>query len=216
MYKAVIFDLDGVLVDSQPFHFVVDQAVLAKNGVFVPLEVVHGYAGMANQNRFVKYKNDFSITTSVEELIQTHIETIAELLDKSDLSVVDGIPELLSMLKQKGFKISVASSSSYDFIYKMLDKLGIRDYFDPVISGEDMKNSKPAPDIFLHAARVQGCEPSECIVIEDSAVGVAAAVAAGIKCIGYQNPTSGEQDLSGADMIIDDFSVLTENSDWLS
>lgn len=216
MYQAVIFDMDGVLVDSQPFHFIVDQAVLRENGVSVPLYVVHSYAGMSNPNRFAKYKKDFGITASVEEITKTHFDIISNQLSESNLTVTRGIPELLSMLKENGYKISVASSSSYDFIYKMLDKLDIRHYFDFVISGEDMPNSKPAPDIFLHAAKLHGCDPSECIVIEDSSLGVSAAVAAGIKCIGYKNESSGEQDLSKADMIINDFCELTKNLDWLN
>jgi|GEM_PF-295503 len=215
MVKAVIFDMDGVLVDSQPFHFTVDQAVLSKCGFAVPLAVVQRYAGMSNPNRWAKYKQDFRLAPPVEELIATHVATIMEQLEQADLQAIPCVPALLSSLRAKGLKLSVASSSSYDFIYKMLDKIGIRGAFDLVVSGEDMANSKPAPDIFLHSAKMLGCDVNECVVVEDSASGVQAAVAAGIRCVGYRNLNSGVQNLSGAALVVDDFQALLGDEAWL-
>ena len=208
--------MDGVLVDSQPFHFEVDRAVLAACGHAVPLEVVQRYAGMSNPNRWAKYKADFALTQSVDALIALHVETIMARLDAADLQAIPCIPALLAMLREKGLRLAVASSSSYDFIYKMLDKIGIRGAFTHIISGEDMVNSKPAPDIFLHAAKMLGCETAECVVVEDSASGVCASVVADIACVGYRNWNSGEQDLTGADWIVEDFAVLMEDEAWLA
>jgi len=215
MIKAVIFDMDGVLVDSQPFHFTVDRAVLASCGHEASLEVVQNYAGMSNANRWAKYKCDFVLDASVESLIATHVRIIMEQLDAAELQAISYIPELLDMLRARGLRLAVASSSSYDFIYKMLDKLGIRGAFTHVLSGEDMPNSKPAPDIFLRAAELLECAVDECVVIEDSASGVQASVAANIRCVGFRNVNSGAQDLSGAAIIVDDFATLINDMTWL-
>jgi len=216
MVKAVIFDMDGVLVDSQPFHFEVDRAVLAQCGHPVSLSVVQNYAGMSNQNRWAKYKLDFDLKQSVDELIAVHVATIMEKLDAVDLQAIAHIPALLELLKSKGLPMAVASSSSYDFIYKMLDKIGIRDAFAVILSGEDMPNSKPAPDIFLRAAALLGHDTENCVVVEDSASGVAASVAAEIRCVGFRNPNSGTQDLSGANWIVSDFAALLTDEMWLA
>jgi len=216
MRKAVIFDMDGVLADSQPFHFEVDQAVLAACGHDVPLAVVQQYAGMSNPNRWAKYKADFALAKSVEALIALHVATIMARLDAAELQAIPGVHELLAMLKKRGLRLAVASSSSYDFIYKMLDKIGIRDAFTHIVSGEDMQNSKPAPDIFLHAAKMLDCATEDCVVVEDSASGVRASVAAGIACVGYRNLNSGVQDLTGADWVVEDFAALVDAAEWLA
>ena len=215
MVKAVLFDMDGVLVDSQPFHFNVDREVLARSGNPVSQEVVQNYAGMSSRDRWTKFKNDFALVPSVDELIATHVSVIMELLDKADLQAIPCIPQLLDSLRGRGMKLAVASSSSYEFIYKMLDKINIRDAFDVILSGEDMPNSKPAPDIFLRAAEMVGCAPADCVVVEDAASGVAASVAAGIRCVGFKNINSGAQDLSPADWIVEDFADLLASDFWL-
>ena len=109
---------------------------------------------------------------------------------------LDGIRKLLDELKSCGIKIGLASSSSKEFIELILNKLGVIEYFEVIISGEDVQKSKPAPDIFQKAAEALNVEPSNCLVIEDSGHGVKAAKLAEMKCIGFNNPNSGKQDLS--------------------
>ena len=215
MKKAVIFDMDGVLVDSQPFHFEMDRAVLAACGHEVPQTVVERYAGMASHNRWAKYKNDLALAQSVDELVAMQTATMMARLDETDFHPISGIPELLAMLRAKGLRLAVASSSSYEFVCNMLDKLGICDAFAQIVSGEDMRNSKPAPDIFLYAAKKLDCLPADCVVVEDSANGVRAAVAAEIDCVAYRNVTSGEQDLTGASRIVTAYAELLADVSWL-
>ena len=101
--------------------------------------------------------------------------------------------------KAKGIPMAVASSSSLSIIDKVLDKLALREYFTLIATGDEVPASKPAPDIFLLAAQRLGCKPEACWVIEDSYNGVTAAKAAGMHCIGFYNPHSGNQDISAAD-----------------
>ena len=119
-----------------------------------------------------------------------------------DLQPIKGIPELLANLKKDGIAIGLASSSEKAFIEMVLEELGIRGYFQAVVSGEEVERSKPEPEIFLRAAELLNVDPADCLVLEDSRHGVEAAKRAGMKCIGYQNPNSGPQDLSRADKIV--------------
>jgi HAD superfamily hydrolase (TIGR01509 family) len=119
-----------------------------------------------------------------------------------------GILELLSNLKKEGIKIGLASSSPLETINLILEKFEIKDYFDAVISGEDLKRGKPAPDIYLKAAELLSVCPENCIGIEDSNHGVCAAKSAGMKCVGLQNTNSGNQDLSNSDLKVDSIEQL--------
>ena len=101
--------------------------------------------------------------------------------------------------------LALASSSPRRIIDLFTSKTSTQSYFEFLLSGEEVPNGKPEPDIFLEAARRLGAAPAECVVIEDSANGVQAAVAAGMRCIGFQNPHSGTQDLKMADLVVDHF-----------
>ena len=215
MKKAVIFDMDGVLVDSQPLHFEADRNVLGYYGANVSVSELVPYAGTRNRDRWIKYKEVYGLSGEVGEIIACHSQELRKLVSEGGLRPVKGIPELLRRLKEKGLKTALASSSSYDFIYLVLDSLDLRRYFDEVFSGEDMPNGKPSPDIFIAAASKLGESRESCVIIEDSNNGVTAAVSAGIACVGYINPTSGQQDLSAAKLIIFDFSELITNDAWL-
>jgi len=204
--KAVIFDLDGVLLDSQPVHFKTDLSVLARCGVDLTQEALERYAGTPNKDRWGMFKRDFNLSQSVDALISMHTDILNNILETETLPVVAGIPAILTKIKNAGLKTAVASSSSREFVSKVLDTAGLLPYFDALICGNDVLNGKPAPDIFLKAAKTLNAAPSECIIFEDSANGIAAAAAAGIICIAYRNKTSGRQDLSKAQEIIDSFS----------
>jgi HAD superfamily hydrolase (TIGR01509 family) len=116
-----------------------------------------------------------------------------------------GIVELLEYLNKSDIKTALASSSSIEVINIFISKVGLGHYFQQTISGDSVKRGKPDPDIFIHAAKELQEEPEDCIVIEDSANGVKAAKLAGMKCVGFRNANSGDQDLTLADMVIDDF-----------
>ena len=203
--KAVIFDMDGVLVDSQPYHFKADIDTLAEYGVIKDQAFYEAFAGTVTIDRMTTLKNMFDLEVSAEEMSDLRERMILDVIGKEDIEAVRGIPEFLADIKANGLKTAVASSSSYELIDLVLDKTGIRKYFDSLTSGADVENGKPAPDVFLLAAKRLGVEPKNCIVVEDSEKGVCAGVAAGMKVIGYINPTSGNQCLDKADIITDDF-----------
>ena len=208
MITSVLFDMDGVLLDSQPMHYDADIVTLAHYGVKICVDDVVKYAGTTNLDRYTKYKEEYSMDVTVKEMVAFREQCIMRFVKEYTLEPIDGVVELLKSVKDKGLKTAVASSSSYDYIYAVLDRFNIRSYFDAVVSGEDMENGKPAPDIFLETARVLNSSPKECVVVEDSHNGVLAGVRAGMKVVGYVNESSGNQDLSAATVIIDDFNKI--------
>ena len=215
MRGCVIFDMDGVLIDSQPLHFQIDREVLKTAGASPNAADVERRAGMIHRERWAAYKQDFSLSLAVDDLIGMNLKALMETFEKADLHPVHGVVKLLRLLKDSGIQTVVASSSAMPLIGLILDRLCITEYFDAVITAEDVQNGKPAPDVFLKAAQTIGCRPDNCTVIEDSSFGILAAKRAHMFCIAYDNPTSGKQDLSAADRIIRSFQEINNDLNWL-
>jgi HAD superfamily hydrolase (TIGR01509 family) len=135
-------------------------------------------------------------------------EKILFNLLRDNVKPTKGATHLLMKLRRKNIKLAIASSSHKKLIDYLLEQMGIAGCFDFVVASEDVARGKPDPETFLKAANGLSASPDECLVIEDSKLGVEAAKKAGMKCIGYRNPHSGNQDLSEADIVIDNFSEL--------
>ncbi len=200
--KAFIFDMDGVILDSEPIHFDVDFMTLEHFGVNINREELEKYVGMTNPEMWGFIKKDYNIPQTVAEIIEYQLKHKIEVLKKSNIQPIEGIMDLINELQMHRIPIAIASSSPRVFIEAVLEKFRIIDHFVCVVSGEEVNKGKPAPDVYMEAARLLGVEPRECVVIEDSKHGVMAAKAAGMKCIGYINLNSGNQNLSQADIIV--------------
>jgi HAD superfamily hydrolase (TIGR01509 family) len=203
MINAVIFDLDGVLIDSEPLHAMADDKLLNESGINVPENYFDRFVGWTNKAMWEQIKREYPLKPGYEELTERQMALKLNLLAKMNFEPVDGIIELLEALKMNHILMAIASSSPRQFIEAVIEKIGIEHYFTSWISGEEVERSKPEPDIFLRAAELLNIHPDLCLVIEDSASGTIAAKRAGMKCIGYRNPNSGKQDLSKADLILD-------------
>lgn len=197
--KAFIFDMDGVIIDSEPIHFEVDAMIMDHLGIDMKPEQLERFVGMTNPEMWRLIKQEYPISKSVEEIMDLQVSEKIKLIRFRDLSPIDGIPELIHALKQHGLKLGLASSSPPRFIEAVLDQFLLRECFDCIVSGEEVPRGKPAPDVFLEAARLLDVRPEDCIVLEDASHGVKAAKAANMFCIGFVNPNSGNQDLSLAD-----------------
>lgn len=202
MIKAVIFDMDGVIVDSEPIHFESDQLTLKHFGIEASHEELNQYVGVSNPVMWAEMKEKYNLAEYVETLLEKQSYYKNYLFGIKKLEPIAGIPDLLAEIKNAGAKLGLASSSNRDFIEMVLMNLGIMDYFDMIVSGDEVKKSKPDPEIFLKAAGNLKVNPEDCLVIEDSRHGVKAAILAGMKCIGFHNPNSGAQDLSLADTVV--------------
>ncbi len=203
MLEAVIFDMDGVIIDSEPIHFEVDKMMLKNCGVNILAEELHEYVGMTSPEMWTRLKEKYKIKLSVEELMRLQLDTKLNAIEKMDEKPISGVLSLLKSLRENSIKIALASSAPRQLIMAVLKKFDIENYFHIVLSGEKVEKGKPKPDIFEEISRILNIAPENCLVIEDSQNGVKAEKCAGMKCIGFINENSGMQDLSLADLVID-------------
>ncbi len=211
MMKAVIFDMDGVVVDSEPMHIEAEKQILLKYGVEISADELRRYTGTTAEFEFTDLIRKYRLNATVDKLFREKEKILFRLLEKQT-KPTKGVVRVIKSLKRKGLKLAIASSGHRKLVRYFLRKLKIASCFDSVVCAEDITRSKPDPEIFLKAAESLGLDPPECVVIEDSALGVEAAKGAGMKCIAFRNPNSGDQDLSKADLVIDDFAKLDVQS----
>jgi beta-phosphoglucomutase family hydrolase len=214
MLEAVIFDMDGVIIDSEPLHFRSDQLLMKQFGIDMGVADLEVYVGMTDPDMLSKIITKYSLQVSLPELLSMQLNHKISLLRDADNHAIDGIVELVQAISDSHIKIGLASSSSRAFIEGVLDKLDVASHFQCIVSGLEVERGKPAPDIFLKAAHLLGISPEYCLVIEDSGHGVKAAKAAGMKCIGFENPNSGNQNLTKADMIVRSIKDI-QLKDWM-
>jgi beta-phosphoglucomutase family hydrolase len=202
MAKAFIFDMDGVIIDSEPIHMESDKMTMKYYDREISDEELNNYVGISNPDMWRVLREKHNMTASIEEILEKHTAYKKQLIQNMKLTPIKGIKVLLDELKNSGIRVGLASSSTKEFIEIILNNLGLSEYFEIIISCEDVERSKPSPDIFLKAAEVLRVKPCDCLVIEDSSHGVKAAKLAEMKCIGFINPNSGKQDLSLADAVV--------------
>lgn len=212
MIKTVIFDMDGVIVDTEPVHHFAYHAHFKDLNIEVSPEMYHSFTGNSTRNIYQRLKQEFALEEEVEKLVDIKRALFNDAFDnKEDLFLLDGVEDLIRDLHQNGVQLILASSSAKVTIDRIFKRFGLYPYFTHIVSGEDFPNSKPHPAIFLHAASLSVAPKSECIVIEDSTNGIKAAKAAGIFCVGYDSFHSKMQDYSEADLVIRHFEELDYN-----
>lgn len=199
----MIFDLDGVLLDSESLYKTVNMTLFSELGVHITDEEYNSFIGISGDKMWGYIKEKGHLTHSIPELRSIEREHKFKGLSENELVPNDGLFELLNHIKQKNIPTCIASSGLMKNVQLILAKLGVENYFSHIISGEMPRQGKPAPDIFLLAANHYNIKPENCLVIEDSKNGTLAAKAAGMTCIGYINEGSGNQDLSVSDFITD-------------
>jgi HAD superfamily hydrolase (TIGR01509 family) len=198
MISTVIFDLDGLLADTERLHCRAYQLAFGERGIelgtgeYAEHWIRHGKG-------IVEWVDQQGLTFDPHELRKRKSQHYLNLLESS-LRPMDGALELLDFLHGK-FRIALASSSYRDAIDGVLAGLRIASYFEVVVSGLDVAKVKPAPDIFLLAARALRVDPTECLVFEDAEKGVIAADRAGMRCIAVPNDFTRHHDFSKATRI---------------
>ncbi len=182
--KAVIFDMDGVVSDTQKLHASVEESLLKKYGIKMDVEeITEKYAGVPDRKVFERIFRDNNILVDVDKVIKEKWDKMFSLT-KNNVSPISGAMELINELKNNGFKLGIASSSPIRFIELVLSELGLKEKFYAITGAEEVKYGKPDPQIFLLTARKLRVTPKECVVIEDGISGMIAAKRAGMKCIG--------------------------------
>jgi beta-phosphoglucomutase len=209
MIQTVIFDMDGVIVDTEPVHRYAYFQHFAELDIPVTEAMFTTFTGNSTRNVFQNLKTLFNLEQDVEDLIQRKRTIFNEAFDtKEDLELLGGVENLIKEFHQKGMQLILASSASKVTIERVFSRFKLHQYFTHIVSGEDFPNSKPDPAIFEYAASMSIAFKENCIVIEDSTNGVKAAKAAGIYCVGYNSIHSKLQDLSAADVVINHFNEI--------
>ena len=198
----IIFDMDGVLLDSEPMHQEIIYETFQLEGIPFDKAYIQTLTGMSAFPMWEKVKHDAQRSESVEELIKFHRDYFFKRLPEVKVPLVPHVKDVLEKFKNEGKHLSLASSSGRKLIDIFTQQTNIAHYFEVIMSGDDVKYSKPNPEIFLKVAQWYGLPATQFTVIEDSTNGVKAAKNANMQCVGFQNPLSGRQDLSQADLLI--------------
>jgi HAD superfamily hydrolase (TIGR01509 family) len=213
-YEAFIFDMDGVLVDSENFYKEIEQQLFRQLGLEISHEEHIDYQGASNISMWTMIKEKHpNLKMSINDLATATDEKVKHFFNSCEfIEPMPGAEGLLIFLLEKNIKLALASSSTLEIIEVILRKTGLKRYFSVVVDSEMAGAGKPNPAIFLMAAQKLGVQPENCVVIEDSFNGIAAALNAGMFCIAYNGPGSEHQDQSAAHLRIKDFSELTIQS----
>jgi beta-phosphoglucomutase family hydrolase len=207
-FQVIVFDMDGVIVDSEPLHErafreVFDEIGFGRShGIDFP-----AYFGKSDLVLWRDFIARHRLAQSLEELAQRKEEKFAALLKREE-PVFDGLIELLEKLKKK-YRLALASGSRHVTIKKVLELRDLRQFFPVAVSSEDVKHGKPAPDIFLRVAELLDVKPATCCVVEDSEAGVEAGLAAGMTVIAITNSLPREK-LSRATKVVASYEEIKQ------
>jgi len=212
MLKAVIFDMDGVIIDSEPMHNKAYHDMFDEVGIEVSTELYESFTGQSTINICKRLCDHFNLIESPEALVAIKRKHYKHFFySNSDLGLIDGVLNLIKEYHNNGLTLVLASSAAMTSINQIFDRFDLNPYFVAKLSGGDLKQSKPHPEIFIKAAQATGFSKKECIIIEDSTNGIKAAKAADIFCVGFDSFHSKNQDYSIADLVIKDFNEIAFN-----
>jgi HAD superfamily hydrolase (TIGR01509 family) len=209
MTEAIIFDMDGVLIDSEPIHYKADTELFRKMGIEVPDPDRDLFVGMGAEGVYSYLRDKFNLPQSISELLEFDQNFRLSFFRSHKLSAMPGIPEFLAAIKQSGIPMGLASSSVRLHVDYILSTLGLDHFFKVIVTGDEVERTKPDPELFLKASTLLGINPSACLVIEDSDNGIRAAHLAGMKCVAYRTNPDSVISAIKADWVISSFVDLT-------
>lgn len=210
MLKAVLFDMDGVIVNTEPLHHKAYYQLFNDVNIDVSAELYASFTGQSTLEICRRLCAEFNLPLAPETLTsikRDHFRTLFE--SATELTLLDGVLDIIKEYHNNGLTLVLASSASMENINNIFERFDLDQYFVAKLSGADLEASKPHPEIFEKAAMASGYEPHQCLVIEDSTNGIKAAKDADIFCVGYDSLHSHDQDYSLADVVVSDFSELS-------
>lgn len=212
MLKAVLFDMDGVIVDTEPLHKKAYFKMFDHFKIEVSEALYESTTGQSTINVCKRMCDLFKLVNAPEELVQYKRDIFVNLFHSDpSLQLIDGVLDIIQDYHSNGLTLVLASSASMLTINNVFKRFDLDQYFKAKISGADLKASKPHPEIFEKAAQLAGHLQQHCIVIEDSTNGIKAAKAAGSYCIGYDSFHSKNQDYTQADLVVSHFKDIQYN-----
>lgn len=203
MIRAILFDMDGTLIDSEPNYRIADQQFLEDFGIELPEEVWDSFVGIGSEKMIAYVKEHYGLQGDTEELLKLKDRYFHEIAAERT-EVFPATVRLLQKLKERGFPCAIATGSSKRTLKFSLEATGLVGHFEATVSSEEVAHGKPEPHVFLEAARRLGAQPEECLVLEDSRSGIEAALAAKMRVVALPSVSSLEDDplLEQVDLLI--------------
>jgi beta-phosphoglucomutase-like phosphatase (HAD superfamily) len=207
--SVVVFDLDGILVDSEQVWDDARRALAAERGINWPAEATHAMIGMSSPE-WSRYMHEAVGLPEPREAINGEVVAWMERLYRAELPVIDGAPAAVRRMGE-AFRLGLASSSNRPIIELVLELTGLGDAFEATVSSEEVARGKPAPDVYLEALRRLGVSGSEAAAVEDSHSGIRSAHAAGMRVVAIPNPhfPPDAEALALADTVLDSIVELS-------
>lgn len=202
-YKGIIFDMDGTLLQSTEADFRAWEKVFNDNNQLLPFERYEPMLGVRSAD-VVRIEIGISDEQVVKRILQEKLDFFIQYVDQNPVQPVRGAETFLKSLAGYPIKVALATSSRKEKMQMVLNRLDFMQYFEVIVTGDEVAHGKPAPDIFLLAAKRLGLKPEDCVVIEDGPIGVAAAKSANMKCVAITETHRAYQ-LMNADLIIDTY-----------
>jgi len=209
MIKAVIFDMDGVIVDSEPIMDIVLIQFFDEMNIEFDKNIAKDFRGGSSKAFWGELKRIYSLPESVDYYVNERLKRTIEYYKANGLKLIDNVINLIEEFKSINLKIALATSAAHERMQVTFELLNLEKYFDEIVTSRFIKNAKPDPEIFLYASKSLNVTPESCLVIEDSRNGIFAAQKAGMFSVGFDK--AGEQDLSNADIIVNDFKENSRN-----
>ena len=209
MLKAVIFDMDGVIVNSEPLHHLAYKKMFEEFKLDVSNSLYESFTGQSTYSICEQLCEIFDLKVDANALVlskRKHFKIIFE--NDSSFEMIDGAMNLIKDYFQNNLTLVLASSASMTNIERIFKKFDLNKFFKAKISGADLKESKPNPERFIKAAQLAGFKKDECIVIEDSTSGIMASKSAGIYCVGYNSYNSKNQNYDNANLVVSDLNEI--------
>jgi HAD superfamily hydrolase (TIGR01509 family) len=204
---AILFDMDGVLMDSEPLHLRATQLVLGDRGRSFTERDNLAFVGATDPEVFRVLRILFDLDAPIAELVGRKREHLIALV-RAEGRPLPGVPEVPLRLRDTGLRLGLVSASARPVIDAVLQAVELHGAFETIVSGDEVARGKPAPDGFLMAARRLATAPERCLVVEDSRNGVLAGKAAGMTVAAVPGPTTKGQDFSPADLILPSLEAL--------
>ena len=181
--KAVIFDMDGIIFDTELVYLRVWSEVFEKYGYKMTKELYVTVMGTGRKNVIKTFLENFGDDLPIEKMYEEKDNQLFYRIENQGIPLKEGVKELFSMLKEKDYKIALATSAKRERVEKQIKDKWLKESFDAIVCGDDVEKGKPSPDIFLKAAKEIDVEPENCFVVEDSPAGIKAAFSGGMKGI---------------------------------
>jgi HAD superfamily hydrolase (TIGR01509 family) len=214
LIEAVVFDLDGVMIDSEPLSWVALNRLLEPVGSSLSYAEYQALIGLDSVTT-AKYVNALSPTELSVDYVLAELERLRIEIIREQAEPIDGLIALVAELANRGLPLAVASNSPSAYVRAALEAIGMSGEFKAAIGEDDVENGKPAPDLYLKAASILGAVPGACLVFEDSPAGMASAVAAGTRCVVIPSHDLADADFSPAHARYDSLLEVHEDLETL-